>query len=187
MSTVGVGVGVGVGGGGGGSGLVPRKVFLVKGVGRHRDELHSFELALRNAGIERFNLVPVSSILPPGCQVVAPEEGLKELQPGQIVFCVMARRSSEEPGQRITAAMGCAQPLDPKAYGYLAEYDATGQDAEEAAAYAEDLAASMLASALGVPDDEGHRRGMRTFSVAQSAVVEAGGFTTVIAAAVFVL
>lgn len=168
--------------------LVPRKVFFVKGVGRHRDELHSFELALRDAGIERFNLVPVSSILPPGCEIIAPEEGLKELQPGQIVFCVMARHASEEPGQRITAAMGCAQPLDPKGYGYLAEYDVVGQSAEEAAAYAEELAVLMLASALGLPhDDPTHRQGMRTLSVAQSAVVEAGGFTTVIAAAIFVL
>jgi len=167
--------------------LIPRKVFFVKGVGRHRDELHSFELALRDAGIERFNLVPVSSILPPGCEIVPPEEGLKELKPGQIVFCVMARTGSEEPGRRVAAAMGCAQPLDPEGYGYLAEHEAFGESAEEASRYAEDLAVAMLASALGVPDDKAHRERMRTLSVAQSAVVEAGGFTTVLAVAVFVL
>lgn len=167
--------------------LIPRKVFFVKGVGRHRDELHSFELALRDAGIERFNLVPVSSILPPGCEIVSPEDGLKELQAGQIVFCVMARTSSEEPGRRVAAAMGCARPLDPEGYGYLAEHEAFGESAEEASQYAEDLAVAMLASALGVPNDEAHRERMRTLSVAQSAVVEPGGFTTVIAVAVFVL
>jgi arginine decarboxylase len=166
---------------------VPRKVFFTKGVGRHRDELCSFELALRDAGIEQFNLVHVSSILPPGCAIVSPEEGLKELQPGQVVFCVMARVGSEEPGRRIAAAMGCAAPRDPAGYGYLAEHEVVGESTEEAAAYAEDLAAAMLASARGVPDDEAHRRGMRTLSVAQSAVVEAGGFTTVIAVAVFVI
>ncbi len=168
-------------------GLIPRKVFFVRGVGRHRDELHSFELALRDAGIERFNLVPVSSILPPGCEIVSPEEGLQELQPGQIVFCVMARHSSEEVGRRVAAALGCAVPLDPEGYGYLAEHEAFGESAEEASRYAEDLAVAMLASALGVPDDKAHRERMRTLSVAQSAVVEAGGFTTVLAVAVFVL
>ena len=51
--------------------LVPRGMFLTKGVGRHREELHSFELALRDAGIEKCNLVQVSSILPPGCRLIA--------------------------------------------------------------------------------------------------------------------
>jgi arginine decarboxylase len=59
--------------------LVPREVFFVSGIGRHEDALISFELALRDAGIERFNLVPVSSILPPNCKVVSKEEGLSKL------------------------------------------------------------------------------------------------------------
>ncbi|MDP1993484.1 MAG: pyruvoyl-dependent arginine decarboxylase, partial [Syntrophales bacterium] len=29
---------------------VPKKMFFTKGVGIHREELHSFELALRDAG-----------------------------------------------------------------------------------------------------------------------------------------
>ena len=37
--------------------FVPRKVFFTKGVGKHRTRLQSFELALRDAGIEVFNLV----------------------------------------------------------------------------------------------------------------------------------
>ncbi len=166
---------------------VPRKVLFVAGAGQHRDELHSFELALRDAGIERFNLVPVSSILPPSCEIVSPEEGLQELQPGQVVFCVMARVGSEEPGRRITAAMGCAAPVNSNGYGYLAEHEAVGESAEEASAYAEELAVAMLASALGVPDDAAHREGVQITSVSRSAVVETEDYTTVIAAAVFVL
>lgn len=46
---------------------VPRRVFLTKGVGRHREKLSSFEMALRGAQIHAYNLVTVSSILPPGC------------------------------------------------------------------------------------------------------------------------
>lgn len=58
---------------------VPRKVFFTKGVGRHKDYLASFEMALRSAGIEICNLVTVSSIYPVGCKRISKEEGLKEL------------------------------------------------------------------------------------------------------------
>ena len=37
--------------------MIPKKVFFTKGVGTHKDYLQSFELALRDAGIEKFNLV----------------------------------------------------------------------------------------------------------------------------------
>ena len=68
--------------------FVPSKVFFTKGVGRHREQLTSFELALRDAGIEKFNLVQVSSIFPPKCRIVKKEAGLRQLSPGEIVFVV---------------------------------------------------------------------------------------------------
>ena len=40
--------------------LIPRKLFLTRGVGVHREKLTSFEMALREAGIAHFNLVRVS-------------------------------------------------------------------------------------------------------------------------------
>ena len=89
---------------------VPKKVFLTKGVGAHREELHSFELALRDAGIEKCNLVQVSSIMPPGCQVISRTQGLKKLKPGEITFCVMSRCASNEPRRLLAAAIGCAIP-----------------------------------------------------------------------------
>jgi arginine decarboxylase len=49
--------------------LVPTKVFLTKGVGRHKYRLKSFEEALRKAGVAHQNLVQVSSILPPKCKI----------------------------------------------------------------------------------------------------------------------
>ncbi|MHC4467530.1 MAG: pyruvoyl-dependent arginine decarboxylase, partial [Planctomycetota bacterium] len=42
--------------------LLPTKVFLTKGVGRHKYRLKSFEEALRVAGVAQQNLVQVSSI-----------------------------------------------------------------------------------------------------------------------------
>jgi len=55
--------------------FTPTKVFLTKGVDVHKDKLASFELALRDAGIEKYNLVFVSSILPPNCKIISREEG----------------------------------------------------------------------------------------------------------------
>ncbi len=133
--------------------IVPRKMFLTKGVGVDKNRLSSFELALRSAGIERFNLVYVSSILPPNCEIVPKEEGIKELTTGQIVYCVMARNETNEPNRLICAAIGVAMPKNKKQYGYLSEHHAFGQTAEIAGDYAEDLAATMLTSTLGIPFD----------------------------------
>jgi arginine decarboxylase len=122
-------------------------------VGRHREKLESFELALRDAGIEKFNLVRVSSILPPGCEIISREEGLKELKPGQITYCVLSENSSNEPNRRITASIGCAIPSDKSMYGYLSEHHSFDEPEEKTGEYAEDLAASMLATTLGIELD----------------------------------
>ncbi len=133
--------------------MVPKKMFLTKGLGIDRNRLSSFELALRSAGIEKFNLVYVSSILPPNCKIISRSEGLSHLQSGQIVYCVMARNETDEPNRLISAAIGVAMPKDKKRHGYLSEHHAFGQTAEVAGDFAEDLAATMLASTLGIAFD----------------------------------
>ena len=70
---------------------VPTKIFFTKGVGKHKDYLSSFEVALRSAGIEKCNLVSVSSIFPPNCKRITKEEGLKEIQAGEIKSFVQPR------------------------------------------------------------------------------------------------
>ena len=132
---------------------VPSKIFLTRGVGRHPEELTSFEMALRDAGIGPFNLVGVSSIYPAGCKLVSREEGLAELMPGQIVHAVYSRNATNEPNRLISASIGLAIPKDKTAYGYLSEHHAYGQSAKVAGDYAEDLAAEMLATVLGVEFD----------------------------------
>jgi arginine decarboxylase len=133
--------------------MVPTKLFLTKGVGIHRDRLASFELALRDAGIEKCNLVYVSSILPPGCRIITKEEGLKHLKPGEITYCVMARNETNEPNRLISSAIGVAVPKDNSNYGYLSEHHSFGEIAKKAGEYAEDLAATMLATTLGIEFD----------------------------------
>jgi len=177
--------------------VVPTKIFLTKGVGVHKNRLQSFELALRNAGIEKCNLVYVSSILPPNCKVISKEEGLKLLNPGQITFCVMARLESNEPNRLMSTAIGVAMPRDNNNYGYLSEHHAFGEKGENAGEYAEDLAATMLATTLGVefnPDTAWEEREQaykasgqifKTTNICQSAEANKDGlWTTTIAVAV---
>lgn len=179
--------------------MIPGKVFFVKGVGVHKDKLASFEAALRQAGIAPFNLVNVSSILPPKCEVVTRDHGLKYLNPGEVVFCVMARTDTNEPNRLISVAIGLALPKDRGHYGYLSEHHGFGEKGEKSGEYAEDLAATMLATTLGVPFDadkawderrqqyktSGHI--FKTTHICQSAEGHKDGlWTSVICAAVFV-
>jgi len=180
--------------------LTPKRMFFTKGVGYHRNKLQSFELALRNAGIEKCNLVYVSSILPPDCKIISKEVGIKQLSPGQITFVVLARESTNEPNRLVSAAIGLARPKNSKQYGYISEHHAFGETMKKSADYAEDLAATMLASTLGIeldPDvawDERkqvYKVGPRLFvsrSIAQSARGHKDSlWTTVIACAVMLL
>lgn len=176
---------------------VPTKVFFTKGVGRHKEYLSSFEAALRSAGIEICNLVTVSSIFPPGCKRISRAEGLKQLNPGQITFAVMARNATNEPNRLIASSIGVAIPANGKQYGYLSEYHPYGVKEKNAGDYAEDLAAQMLATTLGVEFDsetDWNEREqvfkmsgkiVRTFNVTQTAEGDKKGlWTTVLAAAI---
>jgi len=182
-----------------GASMIPTKVFLTRGVGRHREKLQSFELALRDAGIAMLNLVSVSSIVPPRCKVVAKEKGLPELSPGQITFAVLARIDSCEPHRLMAASIGLALPGDKNTYGYISEHHAYGQTDQIAGDYAEDLAATMLATTLGIEFDPERayderkevyrmsRQIVRTRSVVQSAEGDKNGrWTTVVALGVFI-
>ena len=177
----------------------PKELFLTKGVGYHRDKLASFEEALRNAAIARFNLVTVSSIIPPGCRIITRDKGLDRLQSGEIVFVVMSRNETDENRRLLAVSVGVAVPKDRRMYGYLSEYHGFGENEDKAGDKAEDLAASMLATTLGIdfdPDlawdvreEQWKMAGkiVRTSNVTQTAFGRQNGiWTTVVAAAVFV-
>ncbi|MCX7762807.1 MAG: arginine decarboxylase, pyruvoyl-dependent [Candidatus Kryptonium sp.] len=179
--------------------ILPRYVFLTKGVGIHRERLASFEAALRDAGIAPYNLVRVSSIFPPYCRIISRQRGLNLLKPGQVLFVVMSDNATNEPHRLISASVGIAIPKDPSRYGYLSEYHSFGEREDRAGDYAEDLAAQMLATTLGVPFDPDlsydkrkeiwkiAREIVRTQNITQTAIGNKNGlWTTVVAAAVFI-
>jgi arginine decarboxylase len=175
-------------------------MFFTKGVGHHRNKLQSFELALRSAGIEKCNLVYVSSIFPPDCKIISKEKGISRQIAGQITFAVLAKEATNEPNRIISAAIGLARPKDNRQYGYISEHHAYGETMKKSADFAEDLAATMLASTLGIELDpnvawnerkQAYQVGQRIFlsrSIAQSARGHKDGlWTTVVAAAVMLL
>ncbi len=176
--------------------FVPREIFLAKGIGRHKERLTSFEEALRDAEIARFNLVHVSSIFPPHCRVIPKQKGLEKLSSGQIVYCVMARNETDEHHRLIATSVGLSIPTDPNQYGYLSEHHSYGENEDEAGDHAEDLAASMLSTILGVefdPDASWDKkkelwkisgRIVRTTGVSQGGVGQKGLWTTVISSAI---
>lgn len=129
---------------------MPRCVFLTHGVGVHRHALTAFEYALRDADIEQQNLVTVSSILPPRCELISRVSGVSTLKPGEITFAVVARAETNEAGRQVAAGIGLARPKDPSHYGYISEHHGFGMTDAELGDYVEDLAATMLASTLGV-------------------------------------
>ena len=168
--------------------MIPTKMFFTKGVGVHKYKLASFELALRAAGIEKCNLVPVSSIFPPGCKLIPRETGTSLLKPGQITFVVMARNETSEPNRHISAAIGLAMPKEGECHGYLAEYTSS-EEAAKAGDHAEELAATMLSMTLGAePDSEAVKKKITRTSISQSAEGDKDGlWTTVVAVAVFIM
>ena len=180
--------------------IVPKKIFFTKGVGVHKERLASFEMALRMAGIEMLNLILVSSIWPPGCKRITKEEGVKLLHPGEITFCVYDRLQTNEPNRLIAASVGAALPAEDNQYGYLSEHHAFGETEEKAGEYAEDLAASMLATTLGIEFDintawnereqiyKASGKIIKTMNTTQSALGNKDGlWTSVFAAGVFVI
>ncbi|HTD21806.1 MAG TPA: arginine decarboxylase, pyruvoyl-dependent [Terriglobales bacterium] len=179
--------------------MVPKKLFLTKGVGRHKERLSSFELALRDAGIAAQNLVRVSSIFPPNCKLISRKDGLKYLDPGEVVFAVIAENSTREPHRLVASSIGVALPADRSTYGYLSEHHSFGETDDQAGDYAEELAAEMLATTLNVDFDPDRswdekkeiyrisNKIVRTANVTQSAVGDKRGlWTTVIASAVLI-
>jgi arginine decarboxylase len=178
--------------------LVPTEAFFTKGAGKHRNRLQSFELALRDAGIEKCNLVRVSSIFPPHCKMISTKQGVAKLQPGQITHVVLAEAATNEPSRLVGAGVALAQPAQGEQYGYISEHHDFGITEPRLRDLVEDMAATMLATTLGIefdPETAYDKRKeiylmsgkiIRTRANVQTAEGDKNGlWTTVVAATVF--
>ncbi|MFZ5830500.1 MAG: pyruvoyl-dependent arginine decarboxylase [Planctomycetota bacterium] len=178
--------------------MVPKEAFFTKGVGKHRNRLQSFELALRDAGIEKQNLVRVSSIFPPHCKLITARQGVPRLHPGQITHVVLAEASTNEPSRLVGSGVALAQPAQGDQYGYISEHHDFGITEPKLRDLVEDMAATMLATTLGIefdPETDYDKRKeiymmsgkiVSTRACVQTAEGDKNGlWTTVVAAAVF--
>jgi len=102
-----------------------KRACLVVGAAEGGTELNAFDKALLAAGIGDVNLIKVSSILPPGVELV---DKLNPLPKGVFVPVVCASVTSSEPGRRIAAAIGVGRA--PDGFGVIME--AEGESREEA-------------------------------------------------------
>ncbi len=179
--------------------LMPKEMFFTKGVGKHVHRLQSFEVALRDAGIEKQNLVRVSSIYPTSCRIIPTKEGIAKLKPGAITFVVLAEASTDEPNRLICAGVGLAIPKN-HAYGYISEHHGYGMTERRTEDLVEDMAATMLATTLGISFDaekdwdereqqfKSSGGIVKTRSFVQTAEGDKSGlWTSVVAAAVFIM
>jgi arginine decarboxylase len=182
--------------------LVPRKVFITRGVGVHQKQLTSRELAMTDAGVEKMNMIKASSIIPPGCEFVSLREGKEQLIIGQMAFAILAQAQTNEPYKRISAAIGLARPDDPNEYGFFTEIEEDqgfGKTEEKAGEEVMYLAISNLAMSWRAkwndkmfdPKKKIYRiknKTVRVSNIAQSALGDKDGkYTTVFVAAVFIL
>jgi arginine decarboxylase len=179
--------------------LIPKRYFLTKGIGIHEKELRAREEALRDAGIEACNLIKISSVIPPGCERITREEGLKGIYPGMMTFAVQAISETNEPSQVVTAGIGLAQPKDPQFFGYLTEVEETmGIEAADVAQDVEEMAIENLITLWDIKSDgdDVMRKGKKHYEFdgrkveVDSMVASAKGheerlWTVVIVAAVF--
>lgn len=112
---------------------IPRKFFWTSGVGESDITIHagSYHLALKEAGIEKFNIMVYSSILP-SIAVESSKPVNDEVVYGSVMETIMAV-SSGETGKRLTAGIiygWLYNKATGKKYGGLvAEY--SGHEAEE--------------------------------------------------------
>lgn len=177
--------------------FVPKKVFLTKGVGRHKEKLASFEEALRDAKIANFNIVPVSSIMPPHCKLIPASEGVRKLRSGQILHAVLARNATNEHHRLLCASIGMAIPKNRSLHGYISEHHSFGESDQMSGDYAEDLAAMMLSTTMGISFESDSSwdtkrqiwrmsgKIVKSTNMTQSAIASKSVWTTVVAAAVF--
>src|SRR4051812_34290613 len=86
-------------------------IQIVSGVGTGPTKLSAFDAALHEAGVANFNLIPLSSILPPASKIEIPKE--KPQKPignwGDKLYVVKADTRIDTPNMEAWAGIGWVQ------------------------------------------------------------------------------
>lgn len=119
-----------------GGGLTIR---VTAGGGKGRTTMAAFDAALRSAGVADHNLIRLSSVIPPGSNVVvcSPEEQLRGTF-GDALYCVYAVAFATERGDDACSGIGWALATDGSGRGLFVEHNG----------HAEEQVRSMVTSSL---------------------------------------
>ena len=98
------------------------EIVVTRGRSQAPTELAAFDGALHQAGVAHFNLIRLSSLIPPGSRLEIPDRGSR--LPGgwgDRLYCVYAEHRVSEVGQQACAGLGWIQDEDTGA-GVLVEH-----------------------------------------------------------------
>ncbi len=86
------------------------KIASAKGSGP--TALGAFDDALRISGIENYNLIPLSSVIPPGAELERTRHESPPSEYGHRLYVVMARSQTTRVGDQVWAGLGWTQERD---------------------------------------------------------------------------
>lgn len=101
-------------------------IYLTTGQGTGKTQLSAFDSALQDAGVYNYNLITLSSVIPPNTTVIQQKYVTPEKDYGHRLYVVKAEHRSQETGKYIGAAIGWYQLPDGR--GVFVEHEAEGSD-----------------------------------------------------------
>lgn len=104
------------------------KIYLTTGVGFGKTPISAFDAALKDAGVYNFNLITLSSVIPPDSEVVFGNFPVKENEWGNKLYVVKAEMRSRASGRFIGAALGWYQMEGGR--GVFVEHEEIGETEE---------------------------------------------------------
>lgn len=84
-------------------------IVMARGIGRGPTSLAAFDAALRDAGVANYNLICLSSVIPPGSQVVRQRWHTPPQAWGQRLYVVLSQAREDRPGHSVHAGIGWVQ------------------------------------------------------------------------------
>lgn len=118
--------------------VTPTHYTIVSGAGKGEHALSAFDNALLDAGIGDYNLVKVSSILPPACKFCETIDAPK----GSIIFTAFGTVTIQD-GEIGSTAVAVAIPDDDKQNGVIFEHHSNDATSEK-------LVVEMCKNAMGI-------------------------------------
>jgi arginine decarboxylase len=113
--------------------LAGMRIPIVAGVGRGSTLLSAFDDALHACGIADYNLIPLSSVIPPGSEVAPVDRfSAEDDEHGHRLYVVKAEMRADQPGLAMAAGIGWYQWGDGR--GVFVEHETVGATEAQAAA-----------------------------------------------------